>query len=308
LRVFQYILIALILTSGMLHSQSISRVVPDTGRQSMTFPITVYGLGTEFTLSPYFVINFDSLGVGTNNVLIVNDTTLTGNIFIDGKASYGFHRCIVADEFSNIYTKDSAFFVYLGVPPPPVLLLPFDNATNVLQTPYLLWDSNGYVTSFRIQVSMDSLFGSMTYDTVVANTPLTIRPGVLSLNTKYFWRVNATNSLGTSPWSTVFRFRVRTTGITNLSEGIPEKFILHQNYPNPFNPVTKFRFELARDNYVRMNVYDVSGKLCAEIVNGRLKAGIYEALWNAEKFASGIYFYTIETEGFREVKKAVLLK
>jgi len=308
LRAFQYILLALILTSGILHSQSISRVVPDTGRQGLYFPITVYGSGTEFTLSPYFEVYFDSIGVTTTGIVIINDTTLSGMIIIDGKASYGFHKCIAADEFLNTYTKDSAFFVYLGVPPPPVLLLPLDNATNVLQNPYMLWDSNGYVTSFRIQVSTDSLFGSMTYDTVVANTPLTIRLGVLNLNTKYFWRVNAANSLGTSPWSTVFRFRVRTTDITNLSEEIPEKFILHQNYPNPFNASTKFRFELPKDNYVRMNVYDVSGKLCAEIVNGRLKAGIYEASWNAERFASGIYFYTLEAEGFKEVKKAVLIK
>lgn len=297
-----------VFTFNLIVAQEVTKVVPDTGRQGITFPITVHGTGTEWTLSPYFEVYFDSIGVGTNNVVIVNDTTLSGNIFIDGKASTGFHKCIVVDQFFNFYYKDSAFLVFLNKPVAPTPLLPLDNSVNVLQNPYFLWDSNFYAVSYKIQISTDSLFNTINYDTTVANTPFTLRLGVLSLNTKYFWRLKAYNSLGESPWSTVFRFRVRTTGIINLSSEIPSEYRLYNNYPNPFNSQTKIKFQITKDGIVRLRVYDVSGKEVGDIINNNLKAGIYEVNWNAGYLASGIYFYLIESNGFKDVKRAVLLK
>ncbi len=301
-------MITILLNSGLLYSQAVSSVVPDTGTQGNTFPITVHGTGTEWTYSPYFEVYFDSVGVFTNSIVTINDTTLTGNIVIDGKASTGYHKCIVVDEFFNFYYKDSAFFVFLNKPVVPTLLLPLDNSVNVLQDPYFLWDSNFYAVSFNIQISSDSLFNSITFDTVVANTPFILRLGVLNLNTKYFWRVKASNSLGQSPWSTVFRFRVRPTGIINLSGEIPSEYKLYNNYPNPFNPQTKIKFQIPKDGIVRLRIYDVSGKEIGEIVNNSLKAGLYEVNWNAGYLPSGVYFYLLEINGFKDVKKAVLIK
>ena len=302
------ILLYVLFIQSVGFSQSVSRVVPDTGAQGNSFPITIHGTGTEWTVSPYYEVYFDSIGISTNNVMKVNDTTLTAVIIIDGKASTGFHNCIVADQYNNFYTKDSAFFVFLNKPAAPTLLLPLDNSVNALQNPYFLWDSNFYAVSYQIQVSTDSLFGSVNYDTVVANTPFVIRLGVLSLNTKYFWRVKATNALGVSPWSTVFRFRVRPTGIVNISGEIPSEYMLFNNYPNPFNSQTKIKFQVPKDGDVRLRIYDVSGKEVGEILNSRLRAGTYEANWNAGYLSSGVYFYLLESNGFKDVKRAVLLK
>lgn len=188
------------------------------------------------------------------------------------------------------------------------MLLPLDNSVNVLQNPYFLWDSNFYAVSFNIQISTDSLFGSVNYDTVVANTPFILRLGVLNLNTKYFWRVKATNSLGQSPWSTVFRFRVRTTGIVNISNEIPSEYKLFNNYPNPFNSQTKIKFQVPKEGLVRLRIYDVSGKEVGEILNNNLRGGVYETSWNAGYLSSGVYFYLLESNGFKDVKRAVLLK
>jgi hypothetical protein len=302
------ILLSIFLYTLTSIAQSVSVVIPDTGTQGNTFPITVHGTGTEWTLSPYFEVYFDSIGVTTNNITIINDTTLNGTIIIDGKASTGFHLCLVADQFNNYYYKDSAFTVFLNKPVAPTLLLPLDNSVNILQNPYFLWDSNFYAVSYEIQISTDSLFGSVNFDTVVANTPFTIRLGVLSLNTKYFWRVKAFNALGQSPWSTVFRFRVRPTGIVNISGEIPTEYKLFNNYPNPFNSQTKIKFQVPKDGDVRLRIYDVSGKEVGEILNNHLRAGVYESNWNAGYLASGVYFYLLESNGFKDVKRAVLLK
>ncbi len=89
---------------------------------------------------------------------------------------------------------------------------------------------------------------------------------------------------------------------------IPEKFNLAQNYPNPFNPTTNIEFDLPKYGNVTLEIFDVSGKSIDKLVNGNLNAGHYQIQWNASKYSSGAYFYKIETDGFKEVKKMMLIK
>ncbi|MBE2216874.1 MAG: T9SS type A sorting domain-containing protein [Ignavibacteria bacterium] len=89
---------------------------------------------------------------------------------------------------------------------------------------------------------------------------------------------------------------------------IPAAFTLGQNYPNPFNPVTTITYSLPRTAFVKLTVYDVLGRQVESLVNEQKFAGTYDARWNAERYSSGIYFYSVEAGDFREVKKMVLLK
>ena len=89
---------------------------------------------------------------------------------------------------------------------------------------------------------------------------------------------------------------------------IPEDFKLAQNYPNPFNPTTNIEFDLPKYGYVSLGIYDVSGKEISKLVNGNLNAGHYQIKWDASKYSSGVYFYRIETEGFKDVKRMMLIK
>lgn len=99
-----------------------------------------------------------------------------------------------------------------------------------------------------------------------------------------------------------------TGGITPLSNGIPGKYSLEQNYPNPFNPQTKIKFALPKDEFVKISVFDISGRAVANLVNEKLTAGNYEADFNGSNFASGTYFYKIEAGNFVETKKMILVK
>lgn len=105
-----------------------------------------------------------------------------------------------------------------------------------------------------------------------------------------------------------FTIRTNTVGVNNLSTVIPAEHKLYNNYPNPFNPATKIKFELPKDEFVKITVYDLSGKSVAELVNERLKAGVYETDFNGARLASGTYFYRIETNNFVETRKMVLIK
>ena len=83
---------------------------------------------------------------------------------------------------------------------------------------------------------------------------------------------------------------------------------LYQNYPNPFNPSTEISFSLDRVQVVKLSVYNLSGQLVSELVNKKLDKGIHKINFNASDLNSGIYFYTLECEGFSETNKMLLIK
>ncbi len=97
-------------------------------------------------------------------------------------------------------------------------------------------------------------------------------------------------------------------GVNSEANSIPEKSALYQNYPNPFNPVTSIKFDLPKSTFVTLKVYDMLGKEAAVLINEEREAGSYNVNWNATEYPSGVYFYTIETKGFSETKRMVILK
>jgi hypothetical protein len=93
--------------------------------------------------------------------------------------------------------------------------------------------------------------------------------------------------------------------------GIPKNFELSQNYPNPFNPSTKINYQLPKDAFVKINVYDMTGRLISALVNTQQTAGYYTVDFNSglmNGIASGIYFYRIEAADFVSTKRMVLVK
>jgi len=83
---------------------------------------------------------------------------------------------------------------------------------------------------------------------------------------------------------------------------------LHENSPNPFNPSTNIKYEIPIDGFVNLKVYDVSGRVVNTIVSEYKTAGRHEVTFDGSNFASGIYFYRIETNGFRDTKRMILIK
>jgi hypothetical protein len=97
-------------------------------------------------------------------------------------------------------------------------------------------------------------------------------------------------------------------GINQISSEVPESFSLSQNYPNPFNPTTNIKFQIAKSGFVKMIVYNALGKEIKNLVNQQLQPGTYEADFDASNLPSGVYYYRMETEGFTQTKKMVLIK
>ena len=97
-------------------------------------------------------------------------------------------------------------------------------------------------------------------------------------------------------------------GITNISTEVPDNYVLYQNYPNPFNPSTKIRFDIPKSSLVKLIVYDMIGREVVVLVDSELTPGSYEYDWDGANLTSGVYFYRLQTEGFTQIKKMILLK
>ena len=100
----------------------------------------------------------------------------------------------------------------------------------------------------------------------------------------------------------------KDVSIQNITSEIPSEYRLSQNYPNPFNPSTKIRFDVPSSGLVKLSVYNVLGEEVSTLVDTDLSLGSYEVTWDASKVAGGIYFYRLETNGFSQTKKMLLIK
>ncbi len=98
-------------------------------------------------------------------------------------------------------------------------------------------------------------------------------------------------------------------------ENAPKRFELMQNYPNPFNPTTQFEFQIPKAGLTTLKIYNLIGQEVATLVNENLSPGSYSHVWNAENFASGVYYYRLTVDAnaagggqFVKTRKMVLMK
>jgi len=95
---------------------------------------------------------------------------------------------------------------------------------------------------------------------------------------------------------------------------MPRTCILYQNYPNPFNPSTIIKYFLTGESSVNLTIYNSVGQKVDELENKVELGGFHEINWNAAKYSSGIYYYTLKVNGsqnsllYKETKKLQLIK
>jgi photosystem II stability/assembly factor-like uncharacterized protein len=116
----------------------------------------------------------------------------------------------------------------------------------------------------------------------------------------------------------VFRSVNPVLNINHVGNTHIDRYSLSQNYPNPFNPSTNIKFQIplsrgvsadgGRGVSVRLLVYDLLGREIQTLVNQQLQPGSYNVDWDASNYPSGVYFYKLESNGFVESKKMVLIK
>ena len=172
-----------------------------------------------------------------------------------------------------------------------------------LQTGRQLAETTGLQPQFRLPM-VDSLQQSIVYQGDLIRVEVCEPSGQRVADAEFV--------IGTEELATAYR-RV------NLQYNpIPDLTRLRQNYPNPFNPETWIPFDLSQEGEVKITIYDLTGHQVRLLPMGRKPAGIYHsqqraAYWDGktetgESVASGIYFYSIQTEDHTETRRMVILK
>lgn len=105
-----------------------------------------------------------------------------------------------------------------------------------------------------------------------------------------------------------------TTGIELIDNALPQSYSLEQNYPNPFNPTTTIKFAIPQQGNVKIEVYDIMGRLINTLINKDMNSGTYTVTWdgkntNGQMVGSGVYLYRIQAaDNFNAVKKMIFMK
>jgi hypothetical protein len=167
---------------------------------------------------------------------------------------------------------------------------------------------NGFSDEGLALSSVDTLNGRLVYQVgyfEANNTPIRIstkhlQKNDIAVNLRYQF---------IGPDNVILSAGSETMDITP----VPSEFALHDNYPNPFNPVTTINYDLPKDAYVNLIIYDIMGREVANLAGKEMSAGYQTMKWNARNNAgalvsAGIYFYQIQTRDFVKTKKMVLLK
>ena len=231
-------------------------------------------------------LRVDGSGVGnaaTGDTIQIRNTILAGNVRLadsTGTGSFSPQQWLQTTSYANTIFNDNTsvlltapFNIYPDVPLP---------ATNV----------NNWIP----------LSGSPALSGASFSNP----------NLAGFENVSYRGAFGTDNWTANWaQFNPKNyavIGINQISTVVPEKFTLEQNYPNPFNPSTNLEFGISKSGFVSLKIYDVLGKEISTLVNTNLQTGTYKYTFDAKGLTSGIYFYTLSTDGFTETKRMSLIK
>ncbi len=89
---------------------------------------------------------------------------------------------------------------------------------------------------------------------------------------------------------------------------VPENFSLSQNFPNPFNPQTTISYSIQKPAKVRLEVYDLAGRLTDILVNRWQTNGYYKVTWKPDTHSTGVYFYKLMVDNQSAVRKMLFIK
>jgi len=104
-----------------------------------------------------------------------------------------------------------------------------------------------------------------------------------------------------------------TSNVIGSNNPIPNEISLMQNYPNPFNPTTTIEYQIQKDDFVTLKVFDSLGQLVKTLVNEPKQSGEYSVIFDGKNekrqtVSSGVYYYQLQVGDFISNKKMIQLK
>jgi hypothetical protein len=237
------------------------------------------------------------------------DTVKTVTGLQKGRPHYWRVRVRTADGL-GIWSAVWQFITTTPLPSMPVLGTVTHDTSGISNGFIFHWNKTLYADQYLLQTAYDSTFTSVNHAVSTSETSRTIS-GFL-VGRLYYWRVQASNYLGSGPWSNVGSFIASPTDVTEEGR-VPIEYALRQNYPNPFNPTTTIQYSVQQASHVELRIYDSLGRLIKTLVDEWKNSGDYTVAWDAKNtigkaVPSGVYYYRIVTGTFTSAKKMICVK
>ena len=99
---------------------------------------------------------------------------------------------------------------------------------------------------------------------------------------------------------------IGTTNISSKNQSGVNGFSLDQNYPNPFNLTTQISYQISKDGYVNLAIYNSFGQMVSTLVNNYQRSGKYSVKFTATGLSSGVYFCKFKSRSFTKTNKMLL--
>ena len=278
------------------------------------------------------LIKFDSVGriTGINEVPMQVSArniqnTSDGNFIITGSSllqSYGMNDVSLLKIDDQLETMT-------------VELYPIESPTSVIpggEFPYRIAIRNNTGVVYTIDLVLSIKTGIFNYFDLTFRYGLEIEPGETFQQRNVHQQIPAQTPTGSSAYKAAI-FDVLTSELLmedvlpltilpadNISgenpdgvfandiESMPDNNILHPAYPNPFNPTTELKYDMKSSGNVSLSVFDIAGKEVGKLVDGWQPAGQHNVIFDGSELTSGVYFVRMNTTGFSETQKILLLK
>ena len=162
---------------------------------------------------------------------------------------------------------------------------------------------------YKLERATDSLFSENVIERFIPENFYTDEE--IDWDIEYFYRVSAYLGYWTDHSETE-SIILEWLNLTD-KELVPGTYIVSQNYPNPFNPSTTLRYSMSKGELVNIAVYDMSGRLVKDLLNGYQNAGYNSIQWNAtnnqgQSVSAGMYICVIKIGNYNTSKKMLFLK
>jgi hypothetical protein len=324
-------------TSGSSYSAPFNSVNADVNiNDSIFYRIYVQDAGSNHLKDSTALIQFKIIQL--SNICIGTGTTSSnypyGTYWEDGRTDMLFlaSELTAAGGYASTITKIAFNVISVGGPAMNGFNIKFQNTAATSISAFV---NSGWTVCYN-GVHTVSTTG---WDTIGLTTPY-VWNGTSNLLVEVCYNnnswtayspVNATNVSGmmvgyetdlpsgdgcTAAWTaTALAYRCNTCftftgplGVGNNSSTIPETYSLSQNYPNPFNPVTQIKFDIPKQGFVTMKIFDILGREVSKLVNEVKTPGSYIVDFDGSNLSSGVYFYKLEINNFSDIKKMVLIK
>jgi len=248
---------------------------------------TTFGLTPQYsaTGTMRIVITDKENGYRYSQSDTANQANVNTNTLIDYKPQVRMTLTTLAEAPSDLQYTLGAGFVTLSWSPPSTISEHFAGYRIYKHGAILNWD----------------LLQSTTY------TDNNLTPGITYL----YWVIAEYDDGRESEPTNTISVTVPTSEQDEIITPLSTK--LGSNFPNPFNPSTSIYFDLHKPSDVLLEIYNIRGQLISTLADTRYSAGRHTVVWdgldnNGQKAGSGVYLYKLQTEGYSETKKMIMVK